>query len=298
MGKKVRAYSVERIIEDIKFLIKKHSIKIVLLREEQFLFKQERAIQALKAIAELGIEVSLDAGLTVALITDEIAYWLAKAGSKYVFLAVESGSERMLKDVIKKPLKLNQVKPAVEKLRKYGIIITAFFITGFPGETPEDREITEQFIEDAGFNWHMFFAAMPIKGTVLYDICVKNNYIDEKESVFTKKDFFTGIITAPYVEPEYITKYIYQLNLKYNFIKNYDFKTGNYESAYALFKRVSSLYPFHAISHYCLAKTCYKMDKREEGDKYKQMFFDIINTDQKWKGHAEYCGVNLSEDFN
>jgi radical SAM superfamily enzyme YgiQ (UPF0313 family) len=297
-GKKVRLFSTEQIISDIKFLIEKYNVRVIAFVDDQFFLERERAIQILRAIVDLGIKVVFGNGVTVSLVNDEIAYWIAKAGCKHIPLPIESGSERLLREVIKKPLKLSQVKPALDILRKYNIAVSATFIFGFPGETPEDRKITEEFIKEMGFNWMRFYIATPLKGTELYDICVKNKYIDENEIVFEKKNVSNpekGMITALHVDPKEIVKYAYQVNLKFNFIENYDYKIGNYERAYNLFKKISSMYPFHAISHYMLAKTCYKMGKNEEGDKYKNMFLDIVNTQSEWKDHAEYLGISISD---
>ena len=99
-------------------------------------------------ITELGISASPDNGINISLMDEEIAYWFKQANVAQVSIAIESGSERMLKEVIRKPLELKQVKPVVDLLRKYDIVSTGNFICGMPSETPDDRELTEKFIED------------------------------------------------------------------------------------------------------------------------------------------------------
>ena len=284
-GKKVRAFSTERIISDIDTIIKLIDVDIISFRDDQFLLDKNRAITILKYITKLGKSASPEGGINISLMDEEIAFWFKQANVTQVSMPVESGSARMLKEVIKKPLKLEQVKPVVDLLRKYDIVTTGNFICGMPGETPTDRELTEKFIKDTGFNGVTFFVATPLKGTKLYDDCLEKGYVTNT-NIFTKKSFFNGYITAPYIVPSEINKYAYYLNLKYNFIENYDYLHGNFVKAEIFFKRVSDLDPFHAISHYCLANTYNKLDKHDLREKYTNMYKNIINTDKIWKEYA------------
>ncbi|MDR0503114.1 MAG: B12-binding domain-containing radical SAM protein [Treponema sp.] len=284
-GKKVRSFSADRIISDINNIIKYIDIDMISFRDDQFLLDKNRAITILKYIAEIGKSASPEGGINISLMDEEIAYWFKQTNVTQVSLPVESGSERMLKEIIKKPLDLKQVKPVVDLLRKYDIVTTGNFICGMPGETPEDRKLTEEFIEDTGFNGVTFFVATPLKGTRLYDECIKSGYINNT-NIFDKKSFFNGYITAPYIEPVKINKYSYYLNLKYNFIKNYDYLHGNFEKAEIFFKRVSELDPNHAISHYYLAKIYNEFGNKELKDKYINMYKKIIKTDKLWREYA------------
>ena len=292
-GKKVRAFSAERIISDINTIINTIDIDIISFRYEQFLLDKNRVITILKYITKIGKRVSPECGINISLIDEEIAYWFKQANVTQVSIPVESGSERLLKEVIKKPLNLKQVKPIVELLRKYEIVSTGNFIFGILGETPNDRELTEKFIEEAKFNDVTLFVATPLKGTRLYEECIKMNNINNID-IFSKKSFFNGFITAPYIDPAEITKYVYFLNLKYNFIKNYDYFHKNYEKALVFFKRVSDLDPFHAISHYCLANTYIKLEKMELRNKYMSMYKNIINTDKLWREYAITFNLELN----
>ena len=292
-GKKVRAFSADRVISDIRTIVNSMDVDLISFRDDQFLLDKSRAIAILKYIAELGISASPENGINISLLDEEIVYWFKQANVAQVSIPIESGSERMLEEVIKKPLKLKQVKPVVDLLRKYDIVSTGHIICGMPGETPNDCKMTEKFIEDTGFNGLTFFVATPLKGTRLYDECIEKGYI-KKTDIFEKKSFFNGLIKAPYIDPFEITKYAYYLTLKYNFIKNYEYSHGNYEKAAVFFKRVSDLDPFHAISHYCLANTYEKLENKELRDKYMNMYKNIINTDPEWREHAVTFGLELN----
>ena len=76
---------------------------------------------------------------------DETVDALKAAGATMAQLAVESGSERVLTEIINKPYqKLSRVRKAITKLRDRDFYIRAAFIIGFPGETK--AEILEKYL--------------------------------------------------------------------------------------------------------------------------------------------------------
>ena len=295
-GKKVRSFSANRIISDINIINNSIEVDMFSFRDDQFLLDKNRAITILKYIAKIGKSASPEAGINISLMDEEIAYWFKQTNVTQVSLPVESGSTRMLKEVIKKPLNLKQVKPIIDLLRRYDIVTTGNFICGMPGETPEDRKLTEDFIEETGFDNVTFFTATPLKGTKLYDECIKQGYINNL-NIFDKKSFFNGYITAQYIDPVEITKYTYILNLKFNFIRNYNYLHGDFEKAAIFFQRVSELDHNHAISHYYLAQTYNKLGKTEQRDRYIELYKKIINNDNKWREYALFFNMELNPSF-
>lgn len=283
-GKRVRVVSAKRFLSDVKTLIEKYNVHKISIDDDQFLFYKDRAIEILKGLAEFDIDIELATGITVKFIDEEVATLLKRAGLKSAFIAVESGSPRVLKDIMKKPLKLSQVKPAVDSLRKAGVIVTSPFVIGFPGETQEDRDLTREFILKTGFDWCYIFVATPFKGSRLYDICVENNYFNPSD--FIDLNLNKCVINAPGIVPEEIDRKAYLLNLDVNFVNNYNFKQKNYELALNSFLKITVNFPDHAFSHY-YASLCYKNLNDEKNEKYHMKQFEkIIDSDSKWKNFA------------
>lgn len=93
---------------------------------------------------------------------------LVKSGCWRIAIGVESGNEKMLKQ-IKKKINKDQVRRAVRKLREAGIPeVKAFFIMGFPGETYAQMLETQQFImelKQLGLTDISIFQFKPYPGT-------------------------------------------------------------------------------------------------------------------------------------
>ena len=75
--------------------------------------------------------------VSVFYLNDEILEAMAASGCEYVDMAIESGVERVLKEIVHKPVKLDYVRLMVDKAKSLGIDVTTNFIICFPGETWE-----------------------------------------------------------------------------------------------------------------------------------------------------------------
>ena len=78
---------------------------------------------------------------------DEVFDLAARSGCTGVFLGIESGDDRMLKEM-HKTATTDKYRYGLAKLREHGIFSYASFIVGFPGETEESAENTLSFIDE------------------------------------------------------------------------------------------------------------------------------------------------------
>jgi len=293
-GNKVRSTGVGRVINEIKVMKERHGMTVLLIEDDHFFFDKKRAKQILKDLSSLNIRIEFPNGIAVYSIDEEIAALLSVAGTSTVALAVESGSDYVLKHIIGKPLNKEIVREKVEMLRRYGVQCHVFIVIGLPGEMPEHRKETLELLLNVGFDWAHVFCAVPIFGSRLYDICIENGYLNHSgflEHVNTK-----CVITAPGVDPEEIEKTAYEFNLIVNFVNNYNLKMGNYETAIKYFSNVTSRYPEHAFGHYYLAKALEGVGNQARADEESALFKRIVSNDPWWRTLGEKFG--LAHDTN
>jgi len=285
-GKTVRYMSAKRFLADVERMIRDYGITKLSIDDDQFLFFRDRAKEILIGLAKFNIEVEMANGLTVRFIDDEIAALLKNAGLKIAVLAIESGSPRVLREIIGKPLNLEQVPPAVEALRKQNLAIHTFFIIGFPGETINDRQLTRDHILNIGYDWNGIYIATPYKGSRLFELCLKNGYISEKCS--SQYSIYQCQITAPGIDPQLITREAYLLNLDVNFVNNFNVSKNNTRIAAEYFAGVVRRYPTHAFAHYYLAKAMEKLPESSPNSikEHYSRFRDILSSDKEWMEYA------------
>lgn len=128
--------------------------------------------------------------------TEEMFYWLKKSNCHQVNMGVESGSDKILKD-IGKGLRVRKVKKAFEWAKKHNIERRGFFLLGMPNETREDVRMTEELIDEILPDVVGFTILCPYPGTDLYEHDKHENTdwetMDEYTNDFWSTEHFTNI---------------------------------------------------------------------------------------------------------
>jgi anaerobic magnesium-protoporphyrin IX monomethyl ester cyclase len=286
-GKKVRFMSVEKVVSEVAQMIGSLNMEVLAIDDDHFLSDRERAKQILLRLIEFNIRIEFPNGIAVYGIDEEICKLLKKAGVTTISLAVESGSEFILKHVINKPLKLGMVKKAVKLLRDNGICVHAGFVVGLPGELETHRDETMALISDIGFDWCYFNLAVPVAGSRLYNICKENNYL-------TTNDLGSHItmkcnIRTPDIDPEYMEEKAYLMNLEANFVHNHNMAVGNYKMASKYFQNIVEKYPDHAFAHYYLAKAHEGNGSEIEAiENHRGKFLELVKSNSLWLKYCRY----------
>jgi len=291
---KIRYASIDKIVSHIDYLISNYGMNVLTIYDDQLLMNKNRAKELFRKLAPFNLRIECPNGLSVAFIDDEMAHLMKDAGMDTIILAVEHGSDYMLKKIIHKPINLKIVKPTVDILRKYNFFIEAFFVIGIPGETDEYRKECLSFIKEMQFDWCGFNLATPTRGSRLYDICIENNYIDKNLKIEEIQDKKYIINAPPHLTPEKITRETYLMNLDVNFVNNYRMKIGDYETAAKCFQDVIDRSTTHAFAHYFLAKAQEHLnfEMNTIAENYFKFNY-IINHDNTWKEYTKHFNLNI-----
>lgn len=184
-GKKLRKRSAENIIEELEYLIKEYGIKSVVFEDDNPFADRRRTKKLLKLMIEKKLNLKWKAtGVYLPAMNEEIFKLMAESGCIMLNIAIESGNQRVLKDIIHKPIKLENVYKKIELAHKYGLFIVANFIIGLPGESWDEMRDTFSFAEKTKIDYSKFFIANVFSGTKLYDYAQENGYIDENHSEY------------------------------------------------------------------------------------------------------------------
>lgn len=291
-GRVTRFQSAARVLSDIDDAVRQLKADTILFEDDHFFLDKQRAAEILKGLRDRHLTLEFPNGIAVHSIDEEIVQALEDAGVRMATLAVESGSEYVLRSIIHKPLNLKQVEKAVELLRAHDIYIRAFFVIGFPGETEEHRKETLEFIRNTGFNWVAVMIATPIAGSELYRLCKEKKYLvtsDIENFHFGKGNILTEDFT-----PEQIERERYLINLDVNFINNYDYTHGHYDLAMNGFRDVTGRVPDHAFAYYCMARCYQKKGNLPAAIDHMQKFIEITEQDKKWKEYADYFNIPVT----
>jgi anaerobic magnesium-protoporphyrin IX monomethyl ester cyclase len=105
---------------------------------------------------------------------------LRKAGCWMLAMGIETESEDIRKDMVKR-LEREKIQAAIDNMRDAGIRSFAFFIFGYPGETPATINQTIEYAIELNPDFANFYPAVPYPGTALYDKVVKDGTLVEED---------------------------------------------------------------------------------------------------------------------
>ncbi len=143
--RKFRMKSAERILGEIEYYMEKYNVRMFDFKHDLFVANRALVMNLCELISEKNLDIDWTCSARVDTVDEELLKTMSKAGCRDMFLGVESGSERMQK-LIKKNLKIDDVKTVLELLVKYKINTTISFIYGFPEETERDLEETTELM--------------------------------------------------------------------------------------------------------------------------------------------------------
>jgi len=179
MGKKLRFWSLERIIQDIRFLVDKYDCHNFVFKDSTFTANKKWAHRFCDALLDAGLKIKWRCNTRVNLVPPDLLEKMARAGCYVINFGVESGNEAILKR-IEKECKIEDVYDAHERCRKLGIRTYATFLMGNPGETDATAQDTIDVACGIRPSLAMFFVNTAYPGTPLYDEAVEEGYVEPR----------------------------------------------------------------------------------------------------------------------
>ncbi len=170
-GNKVRLRSPESVVDEIEFVYKKYGCRFVMFEDDTFTMNWPRVKKTLEMIKERGLKIKYTVQTRVTHVHDDLLKLLKETGCTNIAIGVESGNQWIL-DRIKKDITLDEVRTAVKKIQNNGMLVSSFFIIGYPWETKEMIQDTENFIKELGSDITHLYMLIPLPGSVLYDEAV------------------------------------------------------------------------------------------------------------------------------
>lgn len=210
-GKKWRAHSVDRVLEELMILRNEYGIREVEFLDDTFTLDRRRAREIAGAMRREGLDISWSASSRVNTFDYETGKAMRDAGAHTIYFGIESGSRRTL-EFIGKGITVEQALHAVSAARKAGLRTLGSFVIGFPYETAEDIKATIKFSNRVGVDLAQFTVATPYPGTRLWEIALKENLLLTRDwRKFTTVDVVMRNLhlTAEQIQRLFLWAYIY-----------------------------------------------------------------------------------------
>lgn len=199
-GKEYTFFSAERIISEIDHLVANHGAKGIYFREDNFTLNLKRTETFCNKLIEKGMNISWACETRVNNLTEPLIKLMSKAGCKAFYLGIESGSQKIL-DILKKDISIDQTENVITWCKKYNIRTYCSLITGIPGETFEDYDLTRKLMQKLQPFQYSFNVFVGIPHSKLYQHMLNNNLHEHTDVL--------GLLYLPGYNIK--TKYFYHL---------------------------------------------------------------------------------------
>jgi radical SAM superfamily enzyme YgiQ (UPF0313 family) len=175
-GNRFRFRSAENVIEEIKGYVEKYNIEEVQFEDDTLTLNIQNLYKLCDLLKPMNLKWCVPNGIRINYHVDqheEMFRRMKESGCFQVTLACESGNQRVLDEVLNKNLKLEQIKPAIEKAKKVGLQVHTFWLVGAPGETRKEMEETIEFASKCGADSYTVSIYCPLPGSKLFDKVMK-----------------------------------------------------------------------------------------------------------------------------
>lgn len=176
-NRNLRNRPIDSFIDEIVYLAKRKNVKYFYIYDDTFTVNRRRVSEILDRIISLRLnECNFQCLTRAELLDEELVRKMKGANFVRVSMGIESGSEKLLKEVSKGTGKDDCIK-ACKLLSKYGVETRGSFMVGFPFETKETVEETIEFSKELELYHANFNIMMPYPGTKIYEMALKGRGI-------------------------------------------------------------------------------------------------------------------------
>lgn len=178
----LRRYAVARIMDELTRLKENHpDLRVFIFDDDLFTLQESYVLEFCEAYASSGLDLPFVVNGHVQAFNERMAKALKAAGCSILKFGVESGSERVRREVLRRSMSDAAIYKAFEAAHAAGLHTSAFIMIGLPLEERVDLQATIQMLarlEPGRFRWAVFY---PFPGTDIYDLCQRKGLIDQRK---------------------------------------------------------------------------------------------------------------------
>lgn len=209
-----RQRSVDNVIEEIKFMKKKYGARLFGFIDNTFTINYKWVEEFCEKVKKLNIIWS--GAATIKTVDKKLLQKMKDANCAKISFGVESGSQRVLDEVLNKNITAEKARNVIKWCNEVGLRTNCWFMIGIPGETKEEMMETVEMAKTIGANSVMFSVGVPqphIKWNEMFkDYIIPHNLLDlekpgqYKYNLFGDDPWFgkTSLFQTPEWGPDFI----------------------------------------------------------------------------------------------
>jgi radical SAM superfamily enzyme YgiQ (UPF0313 family) len=179
-GRGFRGHSVPYVLDAIEQLLPRLRVKMIQVKDDTFTTNKKRVIELCRGIRARQLNFLWSCDTRVDVLNEELLKEMRLAGCQRLSLGVESGSERILREIDKKITK-EEIIEAAQMAKKYGVHVRFYMMLGNRGETADSFRETLDFLNVAKPHQYIFSCLSIYPGTRDFHDAEAAGWLDREE---------------------------------------------------------------------------------------------------------------------
>ncbi|MFH1489714.1 MAG: radical SAM protein [Pseudomonadota bacterium] len=176
-NQRIRLNKVESVVREMEVLIREHDAGYIFFTDPLFTNKKTHLLRLCDEIRSSNLGVKWGCAAHIGFIDETVVRAMEAAGCRDMNFGIESGVDRLLKNVNKR-LTIRRTEETLKMVKRHSHIhCIGLFILGIPGETPADTEDTIEFARHLPLDAVQFSVMTPYPGSPFF------NELREKEEI-------------------------------------------------------------------------------------------------------------------
>lgn len=172
-GKVFRRRSVDSIIKETKELINNYRVEFIRIQDDVFVHRVDDWLKEFAEKWSTEIKKPFYCLLRSELITEEMAFYLKKAGCFSICMSIEAGDDKVRDQMLRRKMSKEKLEQAFRILKKHKINVYANTMLALPFTSLEHDIASVDFAIKVQPDMPNFSIFMPYPGTDLGDYCQK-----------------------------------------------------------------------------------------------------------------------------
>lgn len=182
----VRHYTPEYMEAFLRDIVERYEYKSIYFDDDTFNLGDKHVLGMCEVMTKIGLPWSaMCRADTIKMETWKV---MKDSGCFGVKLGFESGNQWVVDNIVKKRLNLDLGRQVVLHLKEIGMTVHGTFTFGLPGETPEQMQDTQRFVNSLPFDTAQVSGTATIEGTPLHTLA-QRGHLDKYEGAQIDESF-------------------------------------------------------------------------------------------------------------
>ena len=178
-GTKVRQRSVKKIVDEMEYWKKRHSVNMFVFRDPVFSINKKHTLEFCDELINRKIKINFVIETHLKILNSNLILKLKEAGLSAVKVGVESADSEVLKNESRYTVGKDEQLEKIRELENNKIKVSAMYIIGFPSDSEKTINNTINYAKKLNTTYAQFSVWTPYPGTPVFK--EYNNKITEEK---------------------------------------------------------------------------------------------------------------------